>query len=384
MNHELTTVAGQPSWRLSTAEVEAFVTRRGGQLGPVTFHRNERAISPYALAPWAEEETDPQLPPMLKVLRGDFFCLPFGDNSTPYRGETHPPHGETANALWQFKAREESDGRSTLRLELQLQARPGHVEKAITLRAGHNAVYSRHTVSGLNGPMNFGHHAMLQFPDIEGSGLISTSDFRFGQVFPGQFEDPLQGGHFSLMPGAQFETLDHVPLLAGGTTDLSRYPARRGYEDLVMLIGDEASPFAWTAVSFPEQGYVWFALKDPRVLRQTILWMSNGGRPYAPWNGRHFNVLGLEEVTSYFHFGLAEAVKPNPLSERGIPTHLEFDAAAPLVVNYITAVAPVPTTFGRLRAIEPFGADKVKLIAESGASVTTNIELEFLNETHGF
>ena len=59
------------------------------------------------------------------------------------------------------------------------------------------------------------------------------------------------------------------------------------------MVSDTRLPFAWTAVAFPQQRQVWFALKDPRLLRATIFWISNGGRYYPPWNGRHRNVMGL-------------------------------------------------------------------------------------------
>ncbi len=95
-------VYGQPSWRLVSGEVEAFVTETGGHLGPVTFDRKGRRIRPYSVAPWAEEAVDRSLPAILKVLRGDFFCLPFGGNATAYHGEKHPVHGETANARWRL------------------------------------------------------------------------------------------------------------------------------------------------------------------------------------------------------------------------------------------------------------------------------------------
>ena len=111
-------IDGQPSWRLASAQVEAFVTEMGGHLGPVTFDRKGRRLQPYSVAPWAEERTDPSLPPILKVLRGDFFCLPFGGNATPFGREKHPVHGETANARWQFRSLETIAGRSCLHLSL--------------------------------------------------------------------------------------------------------------------------------------------------------------------------------------------------------------------------------------------------------------------------
>jgi hypothetical protein len=184
-----------------------------------------------------------------------------------------------------------------------------------------------------------------------------------------------------LKPGAEFETLSEVPTLTGETADLSRYPARRGYEDLVMLVSDESMPFAWTAVTFRKQRYAWFALKDPRVLRSTLFWISNGGRHYPPWNGRHVNVMGLEEVTSYFHPGLAESVVENPISKRGYPTHVQLDANRPLVVNYIFGVTAVPAGFERVDAIE--AGDGGVTLRSGGISVRVPLDLSFLNADAG-
>ena len=172
------------------------------------------------------------------------------------------------------------------------------MDKFVSLQPDQTAVYQRHVISGMSGPTSFGHHAMLKFPDRPGCGRISTSRFLRGQVAPIPFEKPEARGYSSLRPGATFESFREVPMQTGELADLSRYPARRGFEDLVLLESDPGLPFAWTAVTFSEEGYVWFALKNPRVLRQTILWISNGGRHYSPWNGRHVGVLGLEEVTS--------------------------------------------------------------------------------------
>src|SRR5271170_2619470 len=140
-------ICGQPSWRLASEEVEAFVTERGGHLGPVTFERNNRKISPYAMAPWTDEKFNPSLPPVLQILRGDFFCLPFGGNDTAFRGEKHPAHGETANARWRFESLENRPGRKCLHLSLRTRIRPGRVDKKIFLVKGQNNLYCRHQVS---------------------------------------------------------------------------------------------------------------------------------------------------------------------------------------------------------------------------------------------
>lgn len=372
----LQTVHGQPSWRLANERVEAFVTETGAHLGPVSFGLGDRTVRPYHVAPWAEEDTA-DLPPMLQALRGDFFCLPFGGGE-PFRGEAHPPHGETANADWTFEGVEREGDRTTLRLALETTVRPGRVTKEVGLVDGHAALYQRHTIAGMTGPMSFGHHAMLRFPDREGSGLVAASPFVWGQTSPVPVEDPAERGYTLLTPGARFESLGAVPTVTGQTADLSRYPARRGFEDLVLLASDPERPLAWTAVTFPEEGFAWFTLKDPRVLRQTVLWISNGGRHYPPWDGRHVNVLGLEEVTSYFHLGLTASAAPNPLSEADLPTSADLDGS-PFEVACVTAVAAVPDGFDHVADVRAHeGEDAVTLTARSGAAVSVTLRHAFL------
>jgi hypothetical protein len=378
-------IHGQPSWRLASTQVEAFVTELGGHLGPVTFDREDRKLQPYSVAPWVEERIDPAEPTIIKVLRGDFFCLPFGGNATPYGKEKHPVHGETANARWQFRSLETQAGRSCLHLSLQTKVRPGRVDKRIWLVDSQNTIYSQHVVSGMSGPMNLGHHAMLKFPDAPGSGLLSTSRFVYGQVFPHAFELPENGGYSWLKQGAEFTSLETVPALNGETADLTRYPARRGFEDLVMMVSDAELPFAWTAVAFPKERYVWFALKDPRVLRETIFWLSNGGRHYPPWSSRHVNVMGLEEVTSNFHLGLAESARKNPISRKGFPTCLTLNPRKPLVVPYIMGVATIPAGFDRVASIQAArGNQAILLQSASGKQASAAVDLNFLQAGAGW
>ncbi len=370
-------VFSQPSWILQSSTVQACLTETGGHLGPVTFDRRGRKIQPYHVAPWHAEKLERGTPPILRVLRGDFFCMPFGGNITAFGREKHPVHGETANARWALESVTRDGGMTCLHASLRTRIRRGRVDKYIVLADGHNAVYCRHVISEMSGPMNLGHHANLRFPDAPGSGLLSFSPWRFGQVWLEPTENPEQRGYSILKPGARFERLDRVPMITGEYTDLGQYPARRGFEDIVHLIADPRTPIAWTAVTFPAERYVWFALKDPRVLNGTLLWMSNGGRHYPPWNGRHVNVMGLEELTSFFHTGLAESARANAHTRRGIPTVLKLDPQRPTVVNYVMAVAAVPTGFDRVKRIEP-DTGRVTLIAASGRKVTVPLDEAFV------
>jgi len=111
-------VLGQPSWRLRTDSVLAYVTRLGGMIGPVTYRLGGRKVSPYSVVPWAEEKLPASVPALVRAARGDFFCLPFGFNARRYRGERHPIHGECTHGRWRFEGLRRDAGRLTLRLSL--------------------------------------------------------------------------------------------------------------------------------------------------------------------------------------------------------------------------------------------------------------------------
>ena len=141
---------------------------------------------------------------------------------------------------------------SRLHASMELSVATGRVDKFIELRLDETNVYVRHTISRLVGPMSFGHHAMLSFPDRPSSGIGSTSAFSLGLTPPLPVERPEDQGYSLLAPDVEFTSLASVPTATGDTADLSAYPARRGYEDVAMIVSEPSKALAWTAAAFPE------------------------------------------------------------------------------------------------------------------------------------
>jgi hypothetical protein len=370
-------ICGQKSFVIRNRNIEAAVTELGGHLGPVTFSLGKKKVQPFSVAPWWNEKLAPGTPALLRALRGDFFCLPFGGNGKAWHGEKHPPHGEVANSKWKCESLKREGDEVNLKLSLKTKVRAGRVDKRIRLVDGHSVVYQEHIVNGFSGATSLGHHAMLKFPDREGAGRLSTSKLALGQVFVEPVELPAQRGYSILKAGAVFDDLERVPDITGGTADVSRYPARRGFEDIVMLVAHPEVKVGWSAVAFPEEGYVWFSLRDPRVLVSTVLWISNGGRHYPPWNGRHVNVMGVEDVTAWFHYGLAESAEANPMTALGYATNRVLSAKEPLTVRYIMGLAPIGKRFERVADIK-LGHDSVTLEGEAGDVVKLPVDVKFL------
>ncbi len=375
----LQTIAGASSWTFASDCIEASLTRDGGHLAPVRFRTARGIVQPFAIAPWGEEKPVAGTDSVLKTLRGDFFCAPFGGGEKTWRGERHPAHGETATRPWKFAALNSTSAGVEFVARMQTRVRTGTVTKRILLRHGETNLYCRHELKGFSGPMNLGHHAMLAFPEVNGPGQIMLSPWKEGHVCPHPFESPATSGYSSLKTGASFRSLRRVPLASGGTTDLTRYPAREGFDDLVM-VSSRAQPaqLAWTTVTFPAAGWLWFSIKDPRTLASTVFWHSNGGRHYPPWNGRHRRVLGLEEVTSYFHLGLAESASPNPLSKAGVPTVLSLRRDRMTAVNCIMGIISLPPGFDRLQSFR-LKDDHLVARSKSGLHVRHPVDLSFFS-----
>jgi hypothetical protein len=351
-------------------------------MAPVTFGLDGgRPIEPYYISPWQGEGIRPD-PPVLVPLRGDFFCLPFGANGAPYEGLNFVPHGEPAGSPWTLAGADREGGVTTLVLELKTRVPAGKITKTIHLIDGQNVIYSQERLDGYSLRTSLGHHAILSVPEKEGSLRVATSPFRLGLTSPVLFSDPAKGEYQSFAIGGRFDSLSRVPLAWKGVepADCTSFPARTGFADLLAVFSAPAETLprgiAWTAATNQEDGYLWFALRDSRVLPATVFWIENHGRHGAPWNGRN-RCLGLEDVCSYLNEGLPDSARPNLVNAQGIPTALELRADRPTFVNYIQGVARIPAGFVTVKDVE-FGADNVTFVSVTGKKVTIPVSFEFV------
>lgn len=368
---------GQPSWLLQSDQVELAITELGGHMAPVTFYRKEKSpVQPYHISPWQNEEH--QYPvPVLVPLRGDFFCMPFGGNSDAYRDQSHPPHGETAGSTWNLVSATKKGDINTLTLELATTVRVGKVTKQLQLVEGQNVVYSTHRIKGFTGPTSIGHHATLRMPDTEGAFKISHSPIQFGLTNPTQFSDPAKGEYQQLAIGQRFQSLTAVPsrFKDAPDVDVSRLPQKTGYADLVMIFSEPTGDQpAWLTAVRADEGWLWFSMKDPKVLAGTVFWLENRGRHQLPWFGRN-NCVGLEDVTAYFADGLKASAEENEVSKQGIPTSI--DLGGDFTVRYIQGVVKIPQGFSEVANLE-FGQGKATFISTTGQRVEVPVAHEYL------
>lgn len=297
-------------------------------------------IAPLHRAPWLDEpgiQADETIPLVDRRLSGDFFCLPFGGNDV----EPGPPHGWTVNSPWQV----EEQGPSSARLVLGRRVFGAIVEKTVSLSAEAPLLYQRHRIIGGQGGVTFAHHPMIRF---SAEARFFTSPKR--EVITAQ--TPLEPGRNRLAP-AICDNLTAVPAADGGTVDLTRLPIGTAHEDFVSLIEADGREIGWTAVMRGAEDDIVFILKNARLMPMTMLWHSNAGRDYAPWNGRHRNVLGVEDGCAAGELGHAAALGPSIYSNAGLRTAVQLGG-----------IIDLPLVIGAIR--RPHGWDEVSDIRVAG------------------
>ncbi len=356
---------GEPSLVLGNESSRAAITPRGGHVRvEVISPSAEGWQSPYSLPPWTPSEfTD--LPTLLQVLRGDFFCFPFGVTEG-----SRFPHGETANRTWTV----DSSNLATATLHLDLEEMPGTVTKRVRYDPSNHALYQEHTVFGVSGVFNYGHHPILAVPSGQ-KGKFSTGPIRFGQVYPHGFADSTCGENATLQAGASFDALTRIATMTGDAISLAEYPPTARFEDLVMFVPVHA-PIARNAFVTPS--FVWLSLRRTSDFPSTLLWLSNGGRPQAPWHSRHTGRIGIEDVCSYFHEG-AHRSRLDPLAKQRIPTARRFRPSKPDVFRHIQLVIPTSVEMTAVRAVAlDESASKIGIEFEDHSVRSHPVDLRFL------
>jgi len=380
MKAEIKIISGQKSWIIENENVKLALTQKGGQMAPVSFYNNsKKPVQPYYISPWAEDNIRSGMP-VVDVLRGDFFCMPFGADNN-YKKEIHEVHGEPACASWKNAALKKDENTTVFAVKMDTKVRPGTVTKILMLKQGHNAVYSEHQLQGYSGKMTIGHHPTLALPEAEEGMLISTAPIMFGLTAT-RTGDMIYGNaeeYFSLASNAKFKSLKKVPTVWKDDpyTDCSSFPKREGFTDILSVIARPGKKPYWTALVISSLGFLWFALKNPNVLPSTVFWMSNKGRHGSPWNGRN-RCIGLEDICGYLADGLAVSAKKNALTEEGVPTVINLSKTKPFSVRHIQGVVKVSKGFDRVKTVD-FEKGKLRFISESGREVSVPVDWDFID-----
>ena len=170
-----------------------------------------------------------------------------------------------------------------------------------------------------------GVHPNIALPEISGALQIRPAGFAFGMVHP--FGPEI--GVSQALPGAVFTDLAKVPMRAGGTARFDQLPFAYNTEETLELCGCEGR----IDIVNSEVECAYRLSWDASILPSLLLWISNRGRAYAPWNSRNLCV-GVEPMAGAFDLGSRAGIAHNPINERGVKTAVALDPGRPLTFRY--------------------------------------------------
>lgn len=336
--------AGRSSAHISWDCGEASLQSLGGMLGPVTFRLPDgRKVQPLHVAPWEDEDLSDQ-PPILRRLRGEWPCIPFGmqpEQTLPDRWQLEEgepaweldvsgeqPHGFGSNNHWRVS----SAGEHVLIAEIEYPPASAisHLSRRITATHGKAELTFELSVTARRDcRFPIGLHPVFALSPKPGSMRLDPGSYAAIHSHP--LEEA--SGITPFSSDARFNDLTRLPALDGRLIDASRLPLESPSENLLLLSGASGR----ASLTNTTESYVTELDWDANIFPSLMLWISNRGRTHQPWSGRHL-ALGIEPVRAAFDLGERISVGPNPLQQAGIETTWSFAAGDVLHTSYAIRV----------------------------------------------
>jgi len=323
--------AADDSRTLAWAHGRVELQRLGGMLGPATFKAPGRPdFQPLQVAPWAGEPGADELPGILRRLRGEWPCVPFGRIDaprawpagwTPKTPDDEWGHGYASHHEWDWL--------------------PQHDPLVLAMRLHHPddspiRCLTRHVAAVPDSPaLEITLRIEARRPCILPIALHPTLRLDLGRV---ELRVPHRGEGFTypvdvspdvsrVIADGRFSGLERVPAADGGDVDLTRYPQGRDCEELVQLTDIDGPVTA----SYLDRGWSLEIDWDRALLPDLMLWVSHRGRSHAPWNSRHL-ALGVEPLNGVFDLGrVGVPPEAHPLAKH---QGLQLDPDATRVLRY--------------------------------------------------
>ena len=295
------------------------------------FKIGNRILTPLHSANWKNDKSNKhkKIPGILKNLRGEFPCVPFGINTSvgslskdwknsfskkPYI--INDPHGFAANNVWDLiKLTSKS---AEFKIFYPKKDNIDYIMRTIKVNNKNPSKIdcSLKIIVKKDCKLPIGIHPMINIPNEKNKIKIIPGKFKFGLTYPGVM---LSGNTLGKI-NSEYSSINNVEGFIAKKINLSKPPFDGNFEDLFQLCGTDGS----IAIENYKDNYKFKYNWNPNHFSSVLIWISNKGRSEYPWNKKHITV-GLEPMTSAF--GLSPYVsnnKKNPINIRGVPTYLKF------------------------------------------------------------
>jgi hypothetical protein len=313
------------------AHGRAQVQRLGAMLGPVVFRSPGHVdFSPLHVAPWADEAGISDQPGILRRLRGEWPCVPFGradalaevpSGWSLTEADDGWSHGFGSNHAWEWLP---SDDPLTLRLQSTYPPSSPVQRLVRTIRA-----LADDTTLDMSLQIEVRRRCTLPValhPTVRlDLGLLDLTVPHGGACLTYPVSTAPDVSRLAI--DRRFADLSRAPTRDGAPMNLARYPQSTDSEELVQVM-QVTGP---VSLDYLDQSWRLNLEWDLDALPDVMLWVSHRGRRHAPWSGRHL-ALGVEPLNGAFDLGRV-AVPPggHPLAAR---RGIALEPEAPALIRY--------------------------------------------------
>lgn len=312
-------------WTLHTEKIKLVVQPLGGMIAELEFKTEKGIISPLITTHWANKPNAEKLPPVIRNMQGEWFCLPFGAPAAPPTlpehwkvADANPQfnnlHGHCANGEWGLENQAENS------LSISFEYPENHPIKKVIK---HFFLKEKLSVEVEVLPkedceLSVGIHPVFKLAEEAEKTKIKIENYGFAYSFPVDFE----AGVSTLKPDTKFEALEKAPTKEGNVLDLTRLP--------FSFVGEEVAQICQVkgklSLENLTENYTTTLEWNKEDFGNCLLWFSNGGRSGFPFEGK-FRALGVEPNAAAFGVGSPiSASKDNPLAKLGAKTSVAFKA----------------------------------------------------------
>ena len=308
---------------------------RFGAMFTAEFTVNGQRVNPLFRPAWHGNFMDDAF---LNGLQGDFLCAPFGarpESAAAFADEWKPcieqaapdafAHGYPAHHVWDVADAREQE--ATLRL--MTHPRFSSITRRIVCAPDGSVQVTDTLIPSADFEMPLGLHPIFTLPEAAGQAELLLPEYAFAATFPAAVD-----ASSIFVQNAQADARA-VACLDGTTCDVTRLPRARSTEELLMLCN--VADGSVTLRNRPH-GYRITLSWDARLLPNCLLWLSNRGRTFAPWNGQNL-CLGIEPIAAAFDLGEDVSSHDNPLRRKDVCTSLPFKKGVPFVLTHSLQVS---------------------------------------------
>lgn len=334
----------------------------GAMLGPVYFDLGENhLVQPFAIAPWGDAPVpngEPELPGVLRRLRGEWPCVPFGAPGNAAQRSDLPPdwqagyepcpatlgedfHGFGSNQNWAITSQESG-------VFASIDYPPSHaiqrVERLVWADAEQPTLHCELIVHPrANCRMPVGLHPVFRVPmDANGTPGALNLTFSEANLRAWSFPVDVEPGRSVLRPDQRNKALTDLQDRAGAAVDPLSLPFRQAGEDLLLLTGFTRKQSS-VQINNLAEGYAITLEWCSQDLPSCLLWISHFGRDQFPWNGR-FCAIGIEPIAAPFDLGPTHTAETlSPFAQAGVRTAVDLQAELPWRTRYSMHCKRLPT-----------------------------------------